>query len=255
MLSVRKLSVRNIGQGVLAAACACVWAAPAAAQDTAEVTVQETEETTVQQVGEATVETTVTETTVVRNEAPVDRYAQHEVHRELSYSDPGYYSPADRPRLRIGLELGGGGAFGDVEGDAFAAIGQLGAQMNDWFGLYYQPTLHLSGWIKDDQDKASEVLGMSHGVMLMFSLGRFFEIGGGGSYFYGHVDECASLSQDCELDGFHAGAINGRVAFVIGFDRPNGGRIGIPISLNSQTALNGDEHITTLIAAIGLQRF
>lgn len=155
-------------------------------------------------------------------------------------------------RFRIGLEGGAGLAFGDTEGAAVGVLGQLGAQVSDLFAIYYQPTLYFMGF--GNSANSQGIVGTGQGGMLVLDPSQFFELGLGGGYFFGDVGNCSSTSTTCTTGSFGGAMVNARVAFIIGFDLIRA-RLGIPISINTQTIFNGSQRITTVIAAIGLQRY
>jgi len=160
----------------------------------------------------------------------------------------------DHGRFRIGLEVGGGYAWGETKGAAVGLLGQLGVQLNNTIGIYYQPSLYFMGFGDPNTTAARGIVGTGQGGMVVFDLSRFFEIGAGGGYFYGQVGDCSASDPNCDAGSFHGAIVTARAAFVIGFNLVRA-RIGIPISVNSQTVFNGNQRVTTLIAAIGLQRY
>ena len=159
----------------------------------------------------------------------------------------------DGPRLRLGMEFGVGGAVGGTEGAVIGAIGQLGVQLNDWVGLYYQPTFYAGGFGDRDEVEAQGVYGTGQGAMVVLDILSFVEVGAGGGYFLGRIGECSAIAVDCQTGRYDAPIFTARAAFIIPFNVGRG-RLGIPISFNAQTVFD-DDRITTLVAAVGVQGY
>lgn len=158
----------------------------------------------------------------------------------------------DEPRLRIGLEGGLGPDASHAGGATFAALGQLGVQLDDRFAIYYQPSLMLNAVGRDPS--AALLRSTDHLLIADFTFGAF-QLGLGGGVV-------ATLRTPCSLNVPCASgpaelrpAVGARVAAVITVPGVRA-RWGVPLAANLHLAdpLSADR-ASTLVFTIGLQRF
>jgi len=160
------------------------------------------------------------------------------------------------PRLRLGLEVGGGGAWGRPRGPAIAGFGQLGIQLTDRFAIFYQPSLlaHSLG----RADNADVFLAWGNLGMIDFSMGMVqFGIGGGADI--GKFASCDSQTDCVAGDRTVNPAIGGRLALVLPLGRHRGAmgtRIAIPVAFHvHSTFIDADQRLTALVLTLGVQMY
>lgn len=158
----------------------------------------------------------------------------------------------DEPRLRLGLEGGLGPDASHAGGATFAALGQLGVQIDDRFAIYYQPSLMLNAIGRDPN--AALLRSTDHLLIADFTFGAF-QIGlGGGVVATLHAPcspnvTCATGPADLRP------AVGARIAAVITVPGVRA-RWGVPLAANLHLAdpLSADR-ASTLVFTIGVQRF
>jgi hypothetical protein len=154
--------------------------------------------------------------------------------------------------LRWGVEGGGGGDWGTPRGPSLGLFGQIGAQFNDRWALFYQPSLmvHALSTSEDaDQFAAFGNLAMADATF------GIFQLGGGAGFDIGHF-------ADCDNGTCVAGsrlvqpAIAGRMALIAPIRSYRYGRLGIPFAFHAHTTfLDNGQRLTALLLTIGVERF
>jgi hypothetical protein len=160
-------------------------------------------------------------------------------------------------RARLGIEAGLGAAVGDTRGGAYSLAGQLGLQANDLFAVYWKPGLYVDGWPRDPEDKLDVFVFGSHLAMVDFTLGRWFQLGGGAGIDLGRFGVCdtSGSNTECEMRSRQVQpAIEGRVALIIPLPGIRA-RWGIPIVFNAHTTFFAGRQIHSLTLGSGILRF
>lgn len=157
-------------------------------------------------------------------------------------------------QLRLGVEVGGGGEWGNPRGPSIGAFGQLGAQLSPMFAIFYQPSLiiHAMGR-EEDAD-----LFVSWGNLAMADLTfGMLQLGAGGGVDVGHFEYCSN--QTCTTGSrLVQPAVGGRVAvvFTLKSAGPMRARLGIPLAFHVHTSfLEDDRRLTAMLLTIGVQKF
>lgn len=154
-------------------------------------------------------------------------------------------------QLRLGVEVGGGGEWGDPRGPSIGAFGQLGTQLAPAFALFYQPSLiiHALGSGEDvDLFVAWGNLAMADVTLGMLQLGV------GGGVDVGHFEHCTN--QTCTSGSrLVQPAVGGRAAVVFSV-RSVRARIGIPLAFHVHSSfLEDDRRLTAMLLTVGVQRY
>ena len=154
-------------------------------------------------------------------------------------------------RLRLGIEGGAGGEWGNPRGPSLGLFGQLGVQFNRTLALYYQPSVYAHSLGTNDDSDVFAAWG--HVGMLDVTVGPL-QLGAGGGLDVGRFANCSGNSCRSGDLAIHP-AVAGRVALVLSLPALRG-RIGIPFALQIHSAfLDDDRRLTALILTIGVQRF
>jgi hypothetical protein len=157
------------------------------------------------------------------------------------------------PRLRIGAELGGGIAYGATEGGVLGIFGQLGAQITQQLGVFYQPA--LLGYGFGDDENVSTFLVSSHSAMVDLTFNNVAQVGIGGGLDFGSFSYCSDRTGACFAAGNSVNpSMSIRAAFLVGFVR-NRARWGIPIALQVHTMLWDHRSQNHLMITVGFSRY
>lgn len=164
--------------------------------------------------------------------------------------------PARAPhRFRFALEGGAGVVVGegDSEGGGVSLALQLGYQASDLFAIYYQGAITLDGWAREDDGSFDAYAFSSNMAMFDFTLGRFFQVGGGVGADVGSFGVCNENM--CDLrEGETQLATEARVAVVIPLPGIRA-RWGIPISLRVHSTHFENSQLHTITLNTGIMRF
>ena len=102
-------------------------------------------------------------------------------------------------RLRLGIEGGGGGDWGNPRGPTIGLFGQAGVQFNDTFALFYQPSLYIHAI--GNGDNAPLFLAGGNLAMGDVTIGPL-QLGLGGGFDIGRFAKCSGgTCSDCLVKG------------------------------------------------------
>jgi hypothetical protein len=130
---------------------------------------------------------------------------------------------------------------------------QLGYQASDLFAIYYQGAVTLDGWAREDEESFDAYAFSSNMAMFDFTLGRFFQVGGGVGVDAGSFGVCDE--NRCDLrESETQPATEARVAVIIPLPGVRA-RWGIPISLRVHTTHFESSQLHTITLNTGIMRF
>lgn len=152
----------------------------------------------------------------------------------------------DPVRLRFGIALDGDLLAADgLVGLGIGLTARLGVQLNQWFGLYYQPHGIVGGWLSESA--GGVIASLFNSVNAELTL-PFFHIGAGPSLDVLAVAGCSAdgcLSGDAVFFG-----IDTRLAVVIGAIG-RGSRGGFSINAHLHPTFVGDLVVLTATLGVG----
>lgn len=157
------------------------------------------------------------------------------------------------PRIRVGGEIGGGIAYGNVSGGALAGYFQFGGQVSRQLGIFYQGALFGIGF--GSESGVDGIVTSSHSAMIDLTFGNVAQVGIGGGVDVGRLVDCVDLTGVCTRYGTAAHAsLSLRAAFLVAFARENS-RWGMPIALHAHTILWEHQAQNALVVTIGFSRY
>jgi hypothetical protein len=156
----------------------------------------------------------------------------------------------DTAHFRIGFGLDGNYLF--ASGLNGAAIGlqlRLGAQVNQWFAVYYQGHALVGGIVGGSEATGAGVLGAGFNSLMAELTLPLLHLGAGPSIDYVGIAGCSATSGCSPETGAHFG-IDGRAALVIGGHGP-GRHGGFAINFNVHPTFIDGSVLTTLSLGLG----
>jgi hypothetical protein len=168
-------------------------------------------------------------------------------------------SPPDRDKqetnedfthFRFGLGLDGNYLLASgVNGAGVGLQIRLGAQINQWFAVYYQGHGLVGGVVGGSESGNAGVLGAAFNSAMAELTLPFVHIGAGPSVDYVGIAGCSAASGCANDTGVHFG-LDGRVALVIGGHGP-GRHGGFAINFDAHPTFLDGATLTTLSLGLG----
>lgn len=157
------------------------------------------------------------------------------------------------PRLRIGLDLGGGVAYGATTGGVLGAYGHVGAQITRELGVFYMPS--LLGYGLGNGQGVSPFLVSSHSAMVDLTLRSVAQVGVGGGLDFGTFAWCDEATTLCYATGREVHpSMTLRAAFLVAFARQRA-RWAIPIGLQAHIMMWDHRPQNHLVVTVGFSRY
>jgi hypothetical protein len=167
----------------------------------------------------------------------------------------------DAFRLRGGFNVSGGVIQSPTgTGPAFAVSARLGAQINHYFGLYYQNTPIVTLTPKTTADSAGFSAGFLdyNSVLASLTLLHLFELGAGPSFDYVAITKCAAglmgivPTAGCDSTSEWRFGVHTRLGLIIGgLDGDGPRRSGLLISADLHPLFLKDETIFSFTLGLG----
>lgn len=164
-------------------------------------------------------------------------------------------------RLRGGFNINGGVIKSPTgTGAAFSIAARLGAQINHYFGLYYQNTPMVTVTPKTTADSAGFKAGFLdfNSVVASLTLLHFFDLGAGPSFDYVAITQCAAglmgvvPTAGCDSTSEWRFGVHTRASLIIGgLDGDGPRRSGVVITADLHPLFLKDETIFSFTLGLG----